>query len=62
MQTTWTPTWRADVKRELDIRHWGYKELAKAAGLGVSQTAKYVGGFYCNDNPKGAIERALGMR
>ena len=57
--TTWTPEWKAEIVKQKTLLGWNYKQLARAAGLGIGQVQKYVAGKYPCDNPRVPIERAL---
>lgn len=59
--TSWTPEWKAEAEKQKVLRRWTNKDLARAAGLGISVVTKYMAGTYTTDSPRGPIERALGM-
>ena len=52
---------RAEVKKQLALRGWKYRDLALHAGLSLSTVNQYMQGRYPNDIPRELIARALGI-
>lgn len=52
---------RAEVKKQLTLRGWKYRDLALHSGLSLSVVSRYMRGDYPNDLPRESIARALGM-
>ena len=52
---------RAEVKKQLTLRKWSYRDLARWAGLGYDAVRLYMQGRYPNDYPKEPIAKALGI-
>lgn len=52
---------RAEVRRQLTLRGWTYKDLAKWSGLSRAVVNRYMCGNYPNDLPKEPIAKALGI-
>lgn len=61
MQTSFNVAWKAEAVKQLALRGWTYSDLARETGFSKSVIDRYMSGKYHNDNPRGPIERALGM-
>lgn len=57
-----TDEWMGEVRKQMKRRHMTCRDLAAASGWSESTVRKYINGLYHNDNPRGDIEQALGMR
>lgn len=50
---------RAEIRKQMDLREWKYKDLAKASGYSVAAIEGFMGGYRVNDRIAGAIAKAL---
>ena len=50
---------RAEIRKQMDLRDWKYKDLAKASGYSVAAIEGFMGGYRVNDRVAGAIAKAL---
>ena len=50
---------RAEIRKQMDLRDWKYKDLAKASGYSVASIEGFMGGYRVNDRVAGAIAKAL---
>lgn len=50
---------RAEIRKQMDLRDWKYKDLAKASEYSVAYIEGFMGGYRVNDRLAEAIAKAL---
>lgn len=52
---------RAEVRKQLDLRHWKYRDLATAVGCSVHYINSIMGGGHCSYKIAAKIADTLGI-
>lgn len=55
------PLFRAEVKKQLDLRNWKYRDLATAVGCSVHYINSIMGGGRCSYKMAQKIADTLGI-